>query len=157
MKRLASAAFVSRKGEKEIAARQIAALGIRARGPRQAAGTLSGGNQQKVVLGKWLETNPRVLLLDEPTRGIDVGAKAEIYRLIQDLKERGIAVVLASSELPELVALSDRILVLREGRPTALLAKGEFSPDLILDYASPGGVIQAQFQRGPSALPQPAL
>ena len=86
--------------------------------------------------------SPRILLLDEPTRGIDVGAKAEIYRLIQDLKERGIAVVLASSELPELMALSDRILVLREGQPTALLKKIEFSPDLIMDYASPGGAVQ---------------
>jgi ribose transport system ATP-binding protein len=124
-------------------------LGIRTRGPRQAAGALSGGNQQKVVLGKWLETRPRVLLLDEPTRGIDVGAKAEIYRLIDSLKERGIAVVLASSELPELMALSDRILVLREGRPTALLHKSEFSPDLIMDYASPGGAVQEALRTGP--------
>jgi ribose transport system ATP-binding protein len=141
-----AAVFVSRKAERDLAERQIASLGIRTRGPRQAAGTLSGGNQQKVVLGKWLETHPRVLLLDEPTRGIDVGAKAEIYRLIDSLKERGIAVVLASSELPELMALSDRILVLREGRPTALLHKSEFSPDLIMDYASPGGAVQEALQ-----------
>jgi len=148
MKRLAAAFFVSRKAEKDLAARQIGALGIRTRGPRQAAGALSGGNQQKVVLGKWLETEPRALLLDEPTRGIDVGAKAEIYRLIDGLKERGIAVVLASSELPELMALSDRILVLREGRPTALLDKSEFSPDLIMEYASPGGAVQEVFRTG---------
>jgi ribose transport system ATP-binding protein len=148
IRRLASAAaFISRKGEREIAMRQIRSLSIRARGPRQAAGTLSGGNQQKVVLGKWIETEPRVLLLDEPTRGVDVGAKAEIYQLIEKLKERGIAIVLASSELPELVALSDRILVLREGRPTALLAKSEFSPDVILDYASSGGAVQDAFRR----------
>jgi ABC-type sugar transport system ATPase subunit len=76
-----------------------------------------------------------------------VGAKAEIYRLIQDLKERGMAVVLASSELPELMAMSDRILVLREGRPTALLDKSAFSPDLIMDYASPGGGVQEAFRR----------
>ncbi|HZB63248.1 MAG TPA: sugar ABC transporter ATP-binding protein [Microvirga sp.] len=149
MKRLAATVFVSRKAEKSLAERQIQSLGIRTRGPRQAAGTLSGGNQQKVVLGKWLETHPRVLLLDEPTRGIDVGAKAEIYRLIEDLKERGIAVVLASSELPELMALSDRILVLREGQPTALLDKSEFSPDLIMDYASPGGAVQEALRTGP--------
>jgi len=146
IRRLASAAFVSRRAEKDLADAQIQSLGIRTRGPRQTAGTLSGGNQQKVVLGKWLETKPRVLLLDEPTRGIDVGAKAEIYRLIEDLKGRGIAVVLASSELPELMALSDRILVLREGRATALLDKNEFSPDLILDYASPGGAVQEAFR-----------
>jgi ribose transport system ATP-binding protein len=149
MKRLAATVFVSRRAEKDLAERQIRSLGIRTRGPRQAAGTLSGGNQQKVVLGKWLETQPRVLLLDEPTRGIDVGAKAEIYRLIQDLKQRGIAVVLASSELPELMALSDRILVLREGQPTALLDKSEFSPDLIMDYASPGGAVQEGLRTGP--------
>jgi ribose transport system ATP-binding protein len=156
LKRLASAVFVSRKAEKETAERQIRALGIRTRGPHQAAGTLSGGNQQKVVLGKWLETHPRVLLLDEPTRGIDVGAKAEIYRLIEDLKERGIAVVLASSELPELMALSDRILVLREGHPTALLDKNEFSPDAIIDYASPGGAVQETFQTGAWSVPEHA-
>ncbi|MET0430406.1 MAG: sugar ABC transporter ATP-binding protein [Microvirga sp.] len=147
LKRLASAFFVSRKAEKDLAIRQIQALGIRVRGPRQAAGTLSGGNQQKVVLGKWLETHPHILLLDEPTRGIDVGAKAEIYRLIQDLKMSGMALVLASSELPELMALSDRILVLREGRPTALLDKEAFSPDLIMDHASPGGAVQEAFRR----------
>jgi ribose transport system ATP-binding protein len=145
MKRIATAFLVSRKAERDLADQQIRSLGIRVRGPRQAAGTLSGGNQQKVVLGKWLETQPRILLLDEPTRGIDVGAKAEIYRLIQDLKERGIAVVLASSELPELMAMSDRILVLREGKPTALLNKNEFSPDLIMDHASPGGAVQEAF------------
>jgi ribose transport system ATP-binding protein len=154
MKRLAAAMFVSRKAEKNLAVRQIRSLGIRVRGLRQATGTLSGGNQQKVILGKWLETTPRVLLLDEPTRGIDVGAKAEIYRLIQDLKERGIAVVLASSELPELMALSDRILVLREGQPTALLDKGHFSPDLIMDYASPGGGVQEAFRRVVGNVPE---
>jgi ribose transport system ATP-binding protein len=154
MKRLAAASFVSRRAEKDLAERQIRSLGVRTRSPRQAAGTLSGGNQQKVVLGKWLETNPRVLLLDEPTRGIDVGAKAEIYRLIEDLKERGIAVVLASSELPELMALSDRILVLREGRPTALLDRSEFSPDLIIDYASPGGAVQEIFQTSTRSVPE---
>jgi ribose transport system ATP-binding protein len=154
LKQLAKAMFVSRKAENDLAVRQVRSLGIRVRGPRQAAGTLSGGNQQKVVLGKWLETGPRVLLLDEPTRGIDVGAKAEIYRLIQDLKERGLAVVLASSELPELMALSDRILVLREGQPTALLNKIEFSPDLIMDYASPGGAVQPAFQRAARTGPE---
>ncbi|WP_414475897.1 sugar ABC transporter ATP-binding protein [Microvirga sp. M2] len=148
MQRLASGPFVSRRSERDVAERQIQSLGIRVRSQRQPAGTLSGGNQQKVVLGKWLETCPSVLLLDEPTRGIDVGAKAEIYRLINDLKAQGIAIVLASSELPELMALSDRILVLREGQPTALLQKSEFSPDLILDYASPGGAVQEIFQRG---------
>jgi ribose transport system ATP-binding protein len=145
MERLASGAFVSRRAERKLAMAQIESLDIRTRTPDQIAGTLSGGNQQKVVLGKWLATNPRVLLLDEPTRGIDVGSKAEIYRLIEVLKGHGIAIVLASSELPELIALSDRILVLREGRPTALLEPDAFSPDIILDYASPGGAVQERF------------
>jgi ribose transport system ATP-binding protein len=87
-----------------------------------------------------------VLLLDEPTRGIDVGAKAEIYRLIGSLAETGLAILLVSSELPELTLLSDRILVLREGRPTALLQRTEFSHETILEYASPGGSIQPAFR-----------
>ena len=122
-------------------------LNIRARDSEQQAGSLSGGNQQKVVVGKCLVTSPRILLLDEPTRGIDVGAKAEIYRLIQDLASQGLAIVLVSSELPELMLLSDRILVLREGRPTGLLARSDFSQEAILEYASPGGTVQPAFSK----------
>ena len=98
------------------------------------------------MIGKWLLTQPRVLLLDEPTRGIDVGAKAEIYRLIGTLAEQGLAIVLVSSELPELTLLSDRILVLCEGRPTALLNRDQFSHETILEYASPGGLVQPEFE-----------
>jgi ABC-type sugar transport system ATPase subunit len=98
------------------------------------------------VVGKWLATAPRILLLDEPTRGIDVGAKAEIYHLIRELSAKGLAIVVASSEMPELLALSDRILVLREGRPTALLRREEFAADAILDYESPGGDVQEAFR-----------
>jgi ribose transport system ATP-binding protein len=133
--------------EADLANKTIQDLSIHAWGPSQPAGTLSGGNQQKVVIGKWLLTKPRILLLDEPTRGIDVGAKAEIYRLIEGLAEKGMAIVLVTSELPELTLLSDRILVLREGRPTALLERGNFSHELILEYASPGGAIQPEFAR----------
>ncbi len=85
------------------------------------AATLSGGNQQKVVIGKWLATRPRVLLLDEPTRGIDVGAKQEIYDLVRALAGEGLAIVMVSSELPELLLLADRILVMSEGRQTGML------------------------------------
>jgi ribose transport system ATP-binding protein len=153
LRRLARLGFVLRGRESGLAAGMIRRLAIRTRGPRQPVGTLSGGNQQKVVLGKWLATTPRILLLDEPTRGIDVGAKAEIYRLIRGLAADGMAILLASSELPELLALSDRILVLREGRPTALLERGQFAADLILDYASPGGAVQPAFAAA-AALPQ---
>jgi ribose transport system ATP-binding protein len=138
--------LVSPDEELELANRTIRDLGIHASGPRQLAGTLSGGNQQKLVIGKWLLTKPRVLLLDEPTRGIDVGAKAEVYRLIGALAEQGLAIVLVTSELPELTLLSDRILVLREGRPTALLDRGQFSHETILEYASPGGTVQPAFE-----------
>ncbi len=97
--------------------------------------TLSGGNQQKVVIGKWLELSPRVLLLDEPTRGVDVGAKAEIYRLIEQLTARGHAVLLASSDLPEVVRLADRVLVLREGRLAGELARGSIDSFSIMRLA----------------------
>jgi ribose transport system ATP-binding protein len=146
LRTIAAFGLVSSNGELELAERTIKNLSIQASGPRQPAGTLSGGNQQKLVIGKWLLTQPRVLLLDEPTRGIDVGAKAEIYRLIGTLAEQGLAIVLVSSELPELTLLSDRILVLCEGRPTALLNRHQFSHETILEYASPGGSVQSEFE-----------
>jgi D-xylose transport system ATP-binding protein len=90
-------------------------LRVKAASPLTVTGTLSGGNQQKVVLGKWLLTNPKVLFLDEPTRGIDVGAKQEIYAYINRLAKQGLAIVMVSSELPEILGLSDRVLVLHEG------------------------------------------
>ena len=100
------------------------ALGMR-------SGALSGGNQQKVVIGKWLATEPRVLLCDEPTRGIDVGARAEIYRLLRELADAGMAILLSSSELPEILGMADRILVLREGRLVADLPAGSSEEDVM--------------------------
>jgi ribose transport system ATP-binding protein len=146
MRSISNFGVVSKREEREVALRTIRQLGIHARGPEQVAGTLSGGNQQKLVIGKWLQAIPKILLLDEPTRGIDVGAKADIYRLIQQLAEEGLAIVLVSSELPELTLLSDRILVLREGRPTARLDRSDFSHETILEYASPGGRVQPEFE-----------
>ena len=104
---------------------------------RQTIRNLSGGNQQKVILAKWLATGPRVLLLDEPTRGIDVQAKEEIYALITELTSDGLAVVAVSSELPEILAVSDRILVLCEGRPTAEFARSEATEEKIMHAALP--------------------
>ena len=92
------------------------ALSVRAASPAVMVGSLSGGNQQKVLLSRWLETGPKVLILDEPTRGVDIGAKSEIYRIIDELARRGIGVVVISSELPEIVGVCDRVLVMREGR-----------------------------------------
>jgi ribose transport system ATP-binding protein len=138
--RLARFALRSFASETRLARRAIATLGIRCSGVEQVAGTLSGGNQQKVVVGKWLATRPRVLLLDEPTRGIDVGAKREIYDLIFQLaRQDGLAILVVSSELPELLLLSDRILVMAEGRQTGILSREEANEERIMQLAAPYG------------------
>lgn len=122
----------------EAAACESAAkeLHVKARSVFAIAGTLSGGNQQKVVLAKWLLTKPRVLFLDEPTRGIDVGAKQEIYSEINRLAKSGIAIVLVSSELPEILGLSDRVLVLHEGRVTGEFTRAEATPEKVMACAT---------------------
>ena len=126
------------RAEDALGTRAVKELGIRTSGIRQRAGELSGGNQQKVVIAKWLATNPRVLLLDEPTRGIDVGAKREIYDLVFRLaRENGLGVVVVSSEMPELLHLSDRILVMSEGRQTGCLARDGASEERIMALAAP--------------------
>ncbi len=107
--------------EAALAAGVVERLSVRCNNADQIVSTLSGGNQQKVVIGKWLGTEPRVLLLDEPTRGIDVGAKQEFYELVFELAARGLAIVTVSSEMPELLLLSDRVLVMCEGRQTGIL------------------------------------
>lgn len=119
LKKFASAGFISQAAELHAAQRALVDFGIRARGPEQPVRQLSGGNQQKVVLAKWLEIKPRIIILDEPTRGIDGGAKAEIYKLIVQLARQGIAVLLISSELPEVLGMSDRVLVMSRGRVVA--------------------------------------
>ncbi len=111
-------------------------LRVKARSVLAEVGTLSGGNQQKVVLGKWLLTNPKVLLLDEPTRGIDVGAKQEIYREINRLAQTGMGIVLVSSELPEVLGLSDRVLVLHEGRLAGEFTRREATPERVMAAAT---------------------
>ena len=101
----------------------------------QLVKNLSGGNQQKVVIGKTLLANPEIIILDEPTRGIDIGAKFEIYKLINDLKAKGLAIILISSELPEIIGLSDRVMVISKGKQTAILLKNEVSQENIMRYA----------------------
>ena len=108
---------------------------LRARGPEQEVRFLSGGNQQKVVLSKWLQTQPQILIFDEPTRGIDVGAKAGIHDLIRKLAKDGVAVLMISSELPELIGMSDRILVMHEGQLAGELPAGASEPQ-IMEYAT---------------------
>jgi D-xylose transport system ATP-binding protein len=102
------------------------------------AGNLSGGNQQKVVIAKWLLTAPKVLFLDEPTRGIDVGAKVEIYNIMNDLVDQGMCVIMISSELPEVLGMSDRILVVHEGRIAANLKRDEASEERVMHFATGG-------------------
>jgi ribose transport system ATP-binding protein len=128
-----------RKEHEDAASREsIAQLSIKTPGIRAATNNLSGGNQQKVVLAKWLLTGPSVLLLDEPTKGIDIKGKAEIYRLIEELAADGLGIILVSSELPELLALSDRILVLREGRVAGTLEREEATEERIVELATIG-------------------
>nr|WP_274967383.1 ATP-binding cassette domain-containing protein [Pseudothermotoga lettingae] len=112
-------------------------LNIKTPSINQIVENLSGGNQQKVVLAKWLSLKPKVILLDEPTRGIDVNAKAEIYSLISDLAKAGVGVILVSSELPEVLAMSDRIVVMSEGKKTAEFMKQEATEEKLLKAAIP--------------------
>jgi L-arabinose transport system ATP-binding protein len=127
--------FVKDSAEKALAQDYIDSLRIRTPGPEQLVGRLSGGNQQKVVLARWLATKPKILLLDEPTRGIDVGAKAEIYAIIDRLAHEGVAVIVVSSELPEVLGVSDRIYVMAHGRITGELPRSEATEESILALA----------------------
>jgi ribose transport system ATP-binding protein len=124
--------IVSREKQQEIVDQFIRRLGIKTAGPEQKIRELSGGNQQKVLLARWLCLNPKLLILDEPTRGIDVGAKAEIQALIEELAEKGLGVLMISSELEELLEGSDRVVVLRDGQTVASLKRGEISQDAVM-------------------------
>lgn len=129
--RLFPQGWLRRGVERDQAIEMIQRLGIKVEGPDGLVGTLSGGNQQKVALARWLATQPKVLILDEPTQGVDVGAKGEIHRLIGELAEAGLAVLLISSDLPEVLALSDRLLVMREGTVVAELPGGSDGPTVM--------------------------
>jgi ABC-type sugar transport system ATPase subunit len=129
--RISRLLLVDRGKEKALARESIARFGIRARGPEQIVRQLSGGNQQKVVLAKWVATAPKVLIMDEPTRGIDVGAKAEIHGLMSRLAAQGLAVLMISSELPEVLGMSDRVLVMRGGRIVQAFERRDATPDAV--------------------------
>ena len=130
-----TAGLVQESRSLEIAEHQKQRLGIRAPDVQVLAGTLSGGNQQKVVLAKWLTMNPRVLICDEPTRGVDVGAKSEIYRMLRDLADAGVAILMISSDMEEVIGVSDRIAVMHEGAISGFLERAEFSERKILSLA----------------------
>jgi len=136
LRRISGRFITSIDAESAAGERSMKDLRVKANSIFTIAGTLSGGNQQKVVLAKWLLTNPRVLFLDEPTRGIDVGAKQEIYAQINKLAKSGLAIVLVSSELPEVLGMSDRILVLHEGRLTGEFARAAATPEEVMACAT---------------------
>jgi ribose transport system ATP-binding protein len=128
--------WLDRHYERDLVARSVAELSIATPSAEQLVSALSGGNQQKVVIGKWLAARPKVLVLDEPTRGVDVGARAEIYRRMDELAGSGMAVLFASSDLEEILAISDRVLVLREGGVVGELLRGELSEEAVMRLAT---------------------
>ena len=138
MQQLSRAGFIKGAQERALARRQIDAMGIRCAGPEQIVAQLSGGNQQKVVIGRWLERDCAVLLFDEPTRGIDIGAKFDIYRLLAELTRQGKAVVVVSSDLRELMLICDRIGVMSAGRLTATFERDSWSQEQLLAAAFAG-------------------
>ena len=136
LSRLTRLGVLERRAEDEVVAAAKERLSIVMASADQEAQYLSGGNQQKVVLAKWLETNPAVVILDEPTRGVDVGAKFEIYKLMRQLNDRGIAIVMISSELPEVIGMSDRILVMNDGRIVGEVTQSEATEARIIELAT---------------------
>lgn len=136
--RLKGRMFLSCKKRHALACQYIERMHIKTRSDAQAVFELSGGNQQKVLLGKWLANQPKILILDEPTRGVDVGAKTEIYAIINELAADGMAIILVSSELSEIINMCDNVCVVHEGRITGRLSREEFSQDKIMHYATGG-------------------
>ena len=124
--------------EKQVAEKYRTDLGVKTPSIEQTIQNLSGGNQQKVVLAKWLYTGSKILIFDEPTRGIDVGAKSEIYKLMNELAAKGVAIIMISSELPEILGMSDRILVMHEGSMKGELLQNEATQERIMHMATGG-------------------
>jgi rhamnose transport system ATP-binding protein len=128
--------LVDASDERQVAHDYTEQFSVRMTGVDQVAGSLSGGNQQKVVLAKWLASKPRILILDEPTRGIDIGAKVEVHRIISELAAAGLGIILISSDLPEVLAMSDRIIVLHDGRMTAEIPRSRATPERVMFAAT---------------------
>ncbi len=148
---LSRAGVLHHASMRDMVSRHMQDLRIRASGPAQRVQTLSGGNQQKVVMARWLARDCKVLIFDEPTRGVDVGAKAEIYRIIEDLSRQGVAIMLISSELPELIGLADRILVVHRGRISGEFRRADgFDAEAIMARAFLGAAQQGSPDAGPA-------
>jgi ribose transport system ATP-binding protein len=130
-----SAGLITKDAERKLAMDQCQKLNVKAPNVEEKVGNLSGGNQQKVVLAKWLAMNPKLLIFDEPTRGIDVGAKAEIYSLMRQLAENGVAIIMISSDMEEILGISDRVVVMHEGSITGVLNRDQLSEEAIMNLA----------------------
>jgi ribose transport system ATP-binding protein len=139
---------VDRHAQRTATARIAEQLGVRMTGLGQQVRTLSGGNQQKIVIGKWLLADTKVLILDEPTRGIDVGAKVEIYQLINELTAAGHAVLMISSDLPEVLGMSDRVLVMNQGRIAGELPAHEATQDTVMALALTATTAKEEVEAG---------
>ncbi|MCM3310880.1 sugar ABC transporter ATP-binding protein [Psychrobacillus sp. MER TA 17] len=135
---VSSGNMMSSTKEQALYQELVKKLGVRTSGPHQKAKSLSGGNQQKVVIAKWLGMKPKVLILDEPTRGVDVGAKKEIYTIMNELAKQGVAIIMVSSELPEIIGMSTRVAVMFEGKLMKVLDRNELSEETIMHYATGG-------------------
>jgi rhamnose transport system ATP-binding protein len=140
---LARMGIISGRKERALAADWTKTLQVKSGSLDNDVSTLSGGNQQKVVLAKWLATQPKLLIVDEPTRGIDVGTKSEVHRLLSDLAGQGIAILMISSELPEVLGMADRVLVMHEGRITANLSRSEATPETVMHAATASAEVPA--------------
>jgi ABC-type sugar transport system ATPase subunit len=138
LKKLSRFLFLNKKKALDIAREYIDKLKVKTPGYMEKTINLSGGNQQKIVIAKWLTVQPRIMILDEPTRGIDIGAKNEIYALINELAASGMGILIISSELPEILRLCNRIAVMSQGKITAILSRAEASQELIMQYATGG-------------------
>lgn len=136
--KISKSGVLSKEAEEALVKRGIEELHIKCFGPQHECNNLSGGNQQKVVFAKWIYTDPKVLILDEPTRGVDIGAKKEIYSIINDLADKGVAIIMVSSELPEVLGMSDRVMVVREGVLRGILNKEEANQENIMILATGG-------------------
>jgi ABC-type sugar transport system ATPase subunit len=141
--------IMNRRKEMAVSEDLVARLDIRAASIRQIVGRLSGGNQQKVMISKWLVETPKILIIDEPTKGVDVGAKAEVHRLLRQLADQGVGILFISSELPEIVGLADRILVMHEGRIRGELLANEADEQTIMTLASGYDAHQKRTEIGP--------
>ena len=139
----ASYGLLNRRKRQKIASEAIDALNIRVPHAQVRAGGLSGGNQQKLLISRWVAIAPRILILDEPTRGVDVGAKSEIYRMMQQMAQQGVAILMISSELPEVVGMSDRVYVMREGTIAGELSGEQISQENIMTLATGAQPVQA--------------